>query len=125
MSCFRRHHHSCGAWQKGGYAPTALRVALGYRGAGITNCVWITNAATRPSLRVILVCHTMVVRPRCRGVQVAFAVSPLGIAAKKLVLLSIVVVVAPAAKLATVAMAPNVSASAMTAPPCRTAGRVQ
>ena len=35
------------------------------------------------------VCQTMVVRPRCSGVHSAFATSPIGTAAKKLVLLSI------------------------------------
>ena len=49
-------------------------------------------AASLPSLRVMLVCSTMVVRPVCSGVQTARAVSPLGIGAKKLVLLSMVAV---------------------------------
>ena len=49
-------------------------------------------AQSLPSSRVIRVCHTMVVRPRCSGVHSARAVSPCGMAAKKLVLLSIVVV---------------------------------
>ena len=38
------------------------------------------------------VCQTIVVRPRCTGSQTARTVSPIGAAAKKLVLLSIVVV---------------------------------
>src|SRR5205085_8858323 len=50
--------------------------------------------------------------------------SPNGIAAKKLVLLSIVVVLSPSFKFATVATAPIVSAKAMVAPPCSTFGRV-
>jgi hypothetical protein len=44
------------------------------------------------------VCHTMVVRPRCSGVHSARAVSPTGIAEKKLVLLSMVAVRAPSGK---------------------------
>lgn len=31
---------------------------------GSTNCVCVTIAASRPSPRVIFVCHTIVVRPR-------------------------------------------------------------
>jgi len=49
-------------------------------------------AASVPSPRVMSVCSTMVVRPECSGVHTARAVSPLGIGAKKLVLLSIVAV---------------------------------
>ena len=56
----------------------------------------MTIAASRPSLRMIRVCQTMVVRPRWSGVHSARMVSPAGTAAKKLVLLSIVVVPAPA-----------------------------
>src|SRR5262249_61321655 len=61
---------------------------------------------------------------RWSGVHSALATSPAGIAAKKLVLLSIVVVLAPSDRLAMVAIAPSVSANAMTAPPCSTGGRV-
>src|SRR5207248_33186 len=43
----------------------------------ITSCVCVTMAASLPSPRVILVCHTMVVRPRCSGVHSANAVSPI------------------------------------------------
>ena len=59
---------------------------------GSTIWVWVTIAASRPSLRVMLVCSTMVVRPECSGVQTARTLSPFGIGAKKLVLLSIVAV---------------------------------
>ena len=48
------------------------------------------------------VCQTMVVRPRWRGVHSAFATSPMGTAAKKLVLLSTVVVDWPGLRLAVV-----------------------
>src|SRR5262249_56402140 len=92
--------------------------------AGSTSCVWVTIAASRPSPREIFVCQTIVVRPRWSGVHSALAVSPAGMAAKKLVLLSSVVVPAPSGRLATVAYAPIVSANAMIAPPWRTAGRV-
>src|SRR5205085_3963339 len=63
-----------------------------YFRAWVTSCVCVTTAASRPSPRVIRVCQTIVVRPRCSGVHSAFATSPIGTAAKKLVLLSIVVV---------------------------------
>ena len=49
--------------------------------------VWVTIAASLPSLRMMRVCHTIVVRPRCSGVHSARMVSPAGTAAKKLVLL--------------------------------------
>ena len=57
-----------------------------------TSWVCVTSAHSLPSPRVIRVCQTMVVRPRCNGVHSAFATSPIGTAAKKFVLLSIVVV---------------------------------
>jgi len=60
--------------------------------AGSTIWVWITMAASLSSPRVMSVCNTMVVRPECSGVHTARAVSPLGIGAKKWVLLSIVAV---------------------------------
>src|SRR5690606_23514908 len=65
------------------------------------------------------VCQTIVVRPLWSGVHSARAVSPSGTAAKKLVLLSIVVVIVPRGRLTIVAMPPRWSASAMSAPPCR------
>ena len=65
-------------------------IAVSYRSR--TSCVWVTSAHSLPSLRVTRVCQTMVVRPRWSGVHSALATSPIGIAAKKLVLLSIVVV---------------------------------
>src|SRR5262245_2983780 len=61
----------------------------------------------------------MVLLPRCSGVHSARAVSPTAMPAKKLVLLSIVAVVAPLGRLAMVAVPPRLSASAMMAPPCR------
>ena len=57
-----------------------------------TSWVCVTIAHSLPSPRVMRVCQTIVVRPRCNGVHSAFATSPMGTAAKKLVLLSIVVV---------------------------------
>src|ERR1051325_4175559 len=77
-------------------------------------------AASLPSARVIRVCHTMVVRPLCSGVVSVVMVSPIGQAAKKLVLLSTVVVPAPSGRLRKVAVPPMLSASAITAPPCST-----
>jgi hypothetical protein len=50
---------------------------------------------------------------------------PTGAALMKLVLLSIVAVRPPSVRFVSVPSAPNVSAKAMTAPPCSTAGRVQ
>jgi hypothetical protein len=50
---------------------------------------------------------------------------PMGAVLMKLVLLSIVAVRPPSVRFASVPSAPNVSAKAMTAPPCSTAGRVQ
>src|SRR5215207_1275368 len=66
----------------------------------------------------------MVVLPRWSGVHTAVAISPSGTAAMKLVLLSIVLVPCPSGRFWTVASPPSVSASAMTAPPCMTAGTV-
>src|SRR5438128_2571148 len=71
------------------------------------------GAPTIPALKTKLVWTTMVLRPLCSGVHSARAVSPSGIEAKKLVLLSIVVVLSPSLRLATVATAPIVSAKAM------------
>src|SRR6202451_2311082 len=70
------------------------------------------------------VCQTMVVRPRCSGVHSARAVSPIGIGAKKLVLLSMVAVRPPSGRLAKVAVPPRLSASAMIAPPCMAPNRL-
>src|SRR5947209_20529518 len=67
----------------------------------------------------------MVVRPLWIGAQAAPATSPTGRAARKFVLLSIVVVQAPSGRLSTVASAPTESAKAINAPPCKTAGTVQ
>src|SRR4051794_7404187 len=77
-------------------------------------------AASLSSARVIVVCQTIVVRPRWSGMQTAWAVSPSGTARKKFVLLSIVVVRAPSARLSTLAAPPRISAKAMMAPPCMT-----
>ena len=57
--------------------------------------VCVTMAASLPSPRVMRVCQTMVVRPRCSGVHSARAVSPTEMPRKKLVLLSIVAVMVP------------------------------
>jgi hypothetical protein len=81
-------------------------------------------AARRPSLRVMLVCSTMVVRPECSGVQTARTLSPRGIGAKKLVLLSIVAVAWLGASEAEAVIPPMMSASAMMAPPCMTSRRL-
>src|SRR4051794_18045946 len=70
------------------------------------------------------VCHTMVRRPRCSGVASAVTRVPTGAEAMKFVLLSIVVVPAPSGRLRNVPTPPSVSANAMIAPPCSTAGRV-
>src|SRR5262249_59705243 len=59
--------------------------------------VCVTMAASLPSLRVMRVSSTMVVRPRCSGMQTARAGSPFGTPAKKLVLLSMVAVLPPSA----------------------------
>ena len=81
-------------------------------------------AASLPSPRVMLVCITMVVRPICSGVVTARAVSPLGIGAKKLVLLSMVAVRWPSGRAAKVVIPPMVSAQPMIAPPCITLRRL-
>src|SRR5262249_9686591 len=67
----------------------------------------------------------MVLRPVWSGVQTARAVSPLGIGAKKLVLLSMVAVTWPLASAALAVMPPMVSAQPITAPPCMTPRRLQ
>src|SRR5215467_1708889 len=92
--------------------------------AGSTIWVWITMAASVPSPRVMSVCSTMVVRPECSGVHTGRAVSPLGIGAKKLVLLSIVAVRWSLASAALAVMPPMVSAQPITAPPCITPRRL-
>ena len=58
---------------------------------GITICVWVTRATRVPSGFLIVVCHTMVVRPKCSGTVVARSTLP-SPAAKKLVFDSSVVV---------------------------------
>src|SRR5258707_1786708 len=70
------------------------------------------------------VCQTIVRRPRCTGIASPVTRVPSGAAGMKLVLLSIVVVPAPSGRLRIVPVAPSVSAKAMIAPPCNTAGRV-
>ncbi len=50
----------------------------------IINCVCVTIAASLPSPRVMRVCHTVVVRPRCSGVHSAFATSPTGIGGEEI-----------------------------------------
>ena len=57
-----------------------------------TICVCVTLATSRPSALVILVSQTCVRRPRCSGTASAIRRVPTGEPAKKLVLLSIVVV---------------------------------
>ena len=66
----------------------------------------------------------MVERPMCSGVVTARAVSPFGIGAKKLVLLSIVAVRCPSGRAATVVMPPMISPQPMIAPPCITPRRL-
>src|SRR3954464_3429924 len=90
-------------------------------GLVIINCVCVTIAASLPSPRVILVCQTVVVRPRCSGVHSALATSPSGMPAQKLVLLSIVAGEPPlGGRFAVAAVPPRLSAKAITAPPCIT-----
>ena len=81
-------------------------------------------AASLPSLRVMLVCSTMVVRPLCSGTQTARAVSPLGTAAKKLVLLSMVAVRPLLGRRDARGHAAEGVAQAITAPPCMTPRRL-
>src|SRR5262249_24771591 len=92
---YRPNKHS------GGHAASPLSPPYDFF-AGNTSGVCVTTAARRASPRVIFVCHTIVVRPLWSGVHSALATSPAGMAAKKLVLLSIVVVPAPSGKLAMV-----------------------
>src|SRR6516162_6500902 len=86
--------------------------------------VWVTMAASLPSPRVMRVSSTMVVRPRCSGMQTACAVSPFGTAAKKFVLLSMVAVRPPSGRLMLAVIPPSVSPNAMTAPPWSTPRRL-
>ncbi len=90
-----------------------------------TSWVWVTIATSLPSVVVIRVCQTMVRRPRCRGVASPTIRAPTGAAPIKLVLLSIVAVALSSLRFASVPSAPSVSAKAMMAPPCSTAGWVQ
>jgi len=82
-----------------------------------TNCVCVTFATSRASPVVSRVSQTCVRRPRCSGTLSAINRLPTGAAAKKLVLLSTVVVDWPSRRLSTVPSAPTVSAKAMIAPP--------
>ena len=69
--------------------------------------------------------ETVVVRPRCSGVVSALATSPTGRGAKKFVLLSIVAVEPPVGgRLAQAAVPPQLSASAISTPPCATLFRL-
>src|SRR5262249_37825481 len=74
-----------------------------------------TGAAALRSRRVTWVCHPLLLGPRCRGVNSARAVSLTEMPGKKLVLLSMVAVVAPSGRLAMVPVPPRLSASAMMA----------
>src|SRR5712691_4422802 len=85
--------------------------------------VWIVSDSNRPDSSVTRVCHTIVRRPRWSGVDSA-RTTPARPAAKKLVLDSSVVVLAPAGRLSAVANAPTVSASAIRVPPCRAPPKV-
>src|SRR5215469_3064844 len=86
--------------------------------------VCVTMAASLPSPRVMRVSSTMVVRPRCSGMQTAFAVSSFGTAANKFVLLPIVAVRPPSGRLMLAVIPPSVSPNAMTAPPWSTPRRL-
>src|ERR1700735_1185002 len=70
------------------------------------------------------VCQTIVRRPRWIATHSALTVVPTAAGARKLVFDSSVVVDAPARRLSDVAQPPRVSARAIIAPPCSTAGRV-
>src|SRR5262249_15983045 len=86
--------------------------------------VCVTMAASLPSPRVMRVSSTMVVRPRCSGMQTACAVSPFGTPAKKLVLLSMVAVLPPSGRLTLAVIPPSISPQAITAPPWSTPRRL-
>src|SRR5215813_4163245 len=86
--------------------------------------VWVTMAASLPSPRVMRVSSTMVVRPRCSGMQTACAVSPSGTPARKLVLLSMVAVRPPSGRLTLAVIPPSISPKAITAPPWSTPRRL-
>src|SRR5262245_44454810 len=86
--------------------------------------VCVTMAASLPSPRVMRVSSTMVVRPRCSGMQTACAVSPFGTPAKKLVLLSMVAVLPPSGRLILAVIPPSISPKAITAPPWSTPRRL-
>ena len=83
-----------------------------------TICVWMVSESRRPLASVTRVCQTWVRLPRWSGVDSA-RTTPSRPAAKKLVLDSSVVVPAPGGRFRTVAVAPIVSASAISVPPCR------
>src|SRR5262249_33399016 len=78
-----------------------------------TSCVCVTTAQSFPSSDVIVVCQTIVVRPRCSATDspttVVFTFAP----PMNLVLESVVVVRLPCGRLITVPTAPSVSAKAM------------
>src|SRR6185437_3519529 len=78
--------------------------------------VWVVSESSRPESSVTRVCQTWVRLPLWSGVASA-RTTPLRPAAKKLVLDSSVVVLAPAGRFTTVAAAPTVSASAIRVPP--------
>ena len=84
-----------------------------HQAAGITSCVCVTTAQSLPSWLRIEVCHTWVVRPRCRATHSALTVVSTLAAPMNLVLESVVVVRLPAGRLTKVPTAPSVSASAM------------
>src|SRR5215470_1583530 len=86
--------------------------------------VCVTMAASLPSPRAMRVSSTMVVRPRCSGMQTACAVSPFGTPAKKLVLLSMVAVRPPPGRLTPAVIPPSISPKAITAPPWSTPRRL-
>jgi hypothetical protein len=86
----------------------------------LTICVCVTSATSFPSAPVTRVCHTCVVRPLWIGVASPVTVVPSAAAPMKLVLDSMVAVLAPGGMLTMVPIAPSVSAKAMIEPPCRT-----
>src|SRR2546426_593703 len=102
----RRVQGEAAAEVPGALVPGALR----------TIWVWIVSVSRRPDASVTRVSHTMVVRPRWSGVEVA-RTRPSCTPAKKLVFDSSVVVPAPGGRLRNVAEAATVSARAMRVPP--------
>src|SRR5690349_16884855 len=84
----------------------------------------MVSDSSLPDSSVTRVCHTEVLRPLCSGVASARTV-PLFPAAKKLVFDSMVAVASPSRRLRNAAVPPTVSASAISAPPCRLPCRVR